>query len=63
MHSSHFLIGDIVERFHSEGPDLIEQAPIAPHITGRGVLSIVYGFRGCPFDRNFASMRNIVVFI
>ena len=43
-------VGDVSKRHPSQTPYLVEQAAIAPYVTGRGVLSVVHGFRGRPSD-------------
>ena len=49
--------------FVSQWPYLIEEAAIAPDITGSGVLAIVKGLWSCPLNWNHPSMGNIVVFM
>ena len=43
---THNRVGEVMERFVAQGPHLVEYHPIAPHITGRGVLVVVQGLRG-----------------
>ena len=49
--------------FAPQRPYLIEEAAIAPDITGSGVLAIVKGLRSCPLDWNLPSVWHVVVII
>ena len=49
--------------FTSKTPYLKEQTPIAPDITGSGVLLIVQCFRCSPLHWDLSSVSNIVVII
>jgi len=52
-----------MEWLGAHGPNLIEQDPIAPHITTDGVLAIVEGLGSSPLHRDLSTMRNIEVFL
>ena len=39
-------VGQVVEGLDPQGPDLIEQTPVAPNITGRRVLPVVCSASG-----------------
>ena len=49
-------IGEIMKWLAPQRPYLIEEAAIAPDITGSGVLAIVKGLWSCPLDWNLASV-------
>ena len=52
---------EAIKEFSSQAPDLVQRAPIAPDITGRGVLPIIDCFWSSPSYRNSASMRGVVL--
>ena len=52
-----------LKRFVSEAPNLIEQTPIAPDITGNGILPVVNGFRSRPLHRDLPTLRYVIVLI
>ena len=60
---THNRVRHSLKRFVSDAPYLIQQAAIAPDITGSGVLLEVQGLRSCPLDWDLASMGDIVLLI
>ena len=57
------MIGDLLIRFVSKTPYLIEYAAIAPYITGTRILAKYKSLRGRPFNRNLPPMGHIVIII
>ena len=56
MHVTNLNIFQAFEWFVSKTPYLIEQTPIAPDITGSGVLLEINCFRGSPLYWNLSSL-------
>ena len=58
---SHLTAGIIVIWLDSHGPDLIEENPIAPHITGSGVFLQCEDFRRHPSDSDFTGISRFFI--
>ena len=64
LESSHQIrVVEILEWFHPNRPDLIEDHGIAPHVAGCGVLLVEQSLRSCPLDWDLASLGLVVCVI
>lgn len=55
-------IGEVFEGYPSQTPDLVEQAAIAPDVTGSGESVVVHGLWRCPFDKDFVQHFTVTDF-
>ena len=60
---AYLSIGECTKWLVSQWPYLIEEAAIAPDITGSGIPAIVKGLWSCPLNWNLSPLGNIVVFV
>ena len=51
---NHLLVGESLVWLPTDRPDLIEDHPVAPHVTGCGVGPVDQGFWCHPLDREWS---------